>query len=59
MQNFNDLYERMQTATNILLLQEKIVNDYAVFTFDDLINCTLSNLESIRDAKIKIYNSQF
>lgn len=59
MKNFNELYERMQTITNILLLQEKITNDYCVFTFDDLIDCKLHNLETIRDEKIKIYNSQF
>jgi hypothetical protein len=59
METINETYAKMQTITNILLLQEKIVKDYAVFTFDNLINCELWNLEAIRDEKIKIYNSQF
>ena len=59
METINETYAKMQTITNILLLQEKIVKDYAVFTFNDLINCELWNLEAIRDEKIKIYNNQF
>jgi hypothetical protein len=44
--------------STILLLQDAIKNDYAKFTFDDLIKCEYDNLECIRDHKLEIYNRE-
>ena len=44
--------------STILLLQNAIQNDYAKFTFEDLVKCDYDNLESIRDCKLSIYNQE-
>lgn len=44
--------------STILLLQNAIQNDYAKFTFEELVKCDYDNLESIRDCKLSIYNQE-
>ena len=49
---------KQSIISTILLLQNAIQNDYAKFTFEDLVKCDYDNLESIRDCKLSIYNQE-
>ena len=51
-------YQKQSIISTILILQDAIKKDYAKFTFENLINCEYSNLEGIRDLKLKIYNDE-
>ena len=51
-------YQKQSIISTILMLQDAIKNDYAKFTFEDLIKCEYFNLEGIRDCKLKIYNDE-
>ena len=50
---------KMSIITTITMLQNAIKTPYIKFYFEELWNCEIENLESIRDAMVIEYNKQF
>jgi len=50
---------KMSIISTISMLQQSIKKPYMKFYFEDLLNCEIENLESIRDTMLREYNSQF
>jgi len=50
---------KMSIISTISMLQKSIKKPYMKFYFEELWNCEIENLESIRDTMLREYNSQF
>ena len=50
---------KMSIISTISMLQQSIKKPYMKFYFEELWNCEIENLESIRDTMLREYNKQF